>query len=193
MDDDWDAHAATFDDEADHGLRDPSVRAAWTELLLPLMPDPPATIVDLGCGTGSLSLLLAAAGHRVHGLDASGAMLAVARAKSAAAGVPVRLVEGDAGDPPIATGSADVVLCRHVLWALEDRAAVVQRWVRLLRPGGRLLLVEGRWATGAGLSAAECRDLVVPLGRSATIRQLGADSALWGRDVDDERYLLVSG
>jgi SAM-dependent methyltransferase len=193
MDDDWNAHAATFDDEADHGLRDPSVRAAWAELLLPLLPGGPAWVLDLGCGTGSLSVLLAQAGHSVAGLDASGAMLAAARAKSAAAGVPVRLVEGDAGDPPFAPGSADVVLCRHVLWALEDRAAVLERWVRLLRSGGRLLLVEGRWATGAGLSAAECRDLVVPLGRPATIRQLGADSALWGRDVDDERYLLVSG
>ena len=188
----WDTAAATFDDDADHGLRDPAVRAAWSDLLLPLLPAVPATVLDVGCGTGSLTMLLAQAGHRVDGLDSSAAMLAAARAKSAAAGVTVGLVRADAADPPFAPSSVDVVMSRHVLWALEDRADAVRRWTRLLRPGGRLLLVEGRWATGAGLSAAECGDLVSRTGRSATVRQLGADSALWGRAVDDERYLLVS-
>ena len=82
--DDWDRLADRFDDEPDHGLRDPGVRAAWTALLLPLMPDPPARILDLGCGTGSLAVLLAQAGHEVAGIDASTQMLALARAKAAA-------------------------------------------------------------------------------------------------------------
>lgn len=193
MDTYWDTAAATFDEDADHGLRDPAVRSAWGRLLLPLLPEVPASVLDLGCGTGSLAVLLAEAGHHVQGLDASPAMLAAARAKSAAAAVMFGLVEGDAADPPFVAGCADVVLCRHVLWALPDPAAVVGRWSRLLRPGGRLLLVEGRWSTGAGLFAAACRDLVGQHGRSVTVRQLGGDSTLWGRDVDDERYLLVSG
>jgi ubiquinone/menaquinone biosynthesis C-methylase UbiE len=190
MDDDWDAHAATYDDEPDHGLRDPSVRAAWAELLLPLMPEPPATILDLGCGTGSLSLLLAEAGHRVRGLDGSGRMIALARAKTA--GHPVELTRGDAADPPYEPASADVVLCRHVLWALEHRDAVMARWIRLLQPGGRLVLVEGDWSTGAGLSAAECRDLVLRHRATADVRQLAGSAALWGREVEDERYVVVS-
>ena len=89
-------------------------------------------------------------------------------------------------------GSADVVLCRHVLWALDDPAAAVGRWVRLLRPGGRMLLVEGRWSTGGGLSAAVCRDLVLRHRSSADVRLLGGDPALWGGPVDDERYLMSS-
>jgi SAM-dependent methyltransferase len=193
MGEDWDAAAATFDEDADHGLRDPAVRAARAGLVLPLLPAAPASVLDLGCGTGSLAVLLAEAGHRVRGLDASPAMLAAARTKGAAAGMRLDLVLGDAADPPFAPGSADVVVCRHVLWALDDQAAVVQRWARLLRPGGRLLLVEGNWATGAGLPAERCLELVRRHRGQATVRQLGADSALWGRDVDDERYLLVSG
>jgi ubiquinone/menaquinone biosynthesis C-methylase UbiE len=156
------------------------------------MPEPPAAVLDLGCGTGSLSVLLAAAGHEVRGLDSSGEMLALARTKSDAAGLDIEFTQGDAADPPYPSGSADVVLCRHVLWALDDRDAVLARWVRLLRPGGRLVLVEGRWGTGAGLSADECLDLVLRHRPEASVRQVAGHSALWGRDVDDERYVLVS-
>ncbi|SFW49241.1 class I SAM-dependent methyltransferase [Amycolatopsis australiensis] len=186
----WDAEAATFDDQPDHGLNDAAVRAAWAELLLPLMPSA-ATVVDLGCGTGSLALLLAEAGHDVCGIDFSGAMLDVARRKARAAGVRLELRRGDAADPPCADHSCDVVLVRHVLWAMPDPASAVETWVRLLAPGGRLLLVEGRWFTGAGLAASDCRDLVRRHRREADLRML-TDPALWGAEIDDERYLLFS-
>lgn len=53
----WDQHVRTFDDEADHGLRDPA-RAAGSALPLDRLPPAPASVADLGCGTGSLSALL---------------------------------------------------------------------------------------------------------------------------------------
>jgi len=192
MTDPWDASAATFDDEADHGLRDPDVRAAWADLLLPVMPAAPARVLDLGCGTGSLAVLLAQAGHEVTGIDTSAQMLALARAKAAAAGVGVDLAHGDAADPPLRPSSVDVVLCRHVLWSLDDRDAVLANWTRLLRPGGRLVLVEGNWGTGVGLGATECSELVLRHREEADVQHLADDAMLWGGTVDDERYLLVS-
>lgn len=69
----WDEMAATFDAEPDHGLLDRRVRAAWADLLLPLLPAAPARVVDLDCGTGSLTVLLAEAGHEVRGLPRAGA------------------------------------------------------------------------------------------------------------------------
>lgn len=80
----WDREAASFDEAPDHGLRDPATRHAWQQLVLPLIGDPPQMIADLGCGTGSLSVLLAEAGHHVYGVDFSPEMLCIANHKSAA-------------------------------------------------------------------------------------------------------------
>lgn len=185
----WDSQASRFDDEPDHGLRDPEVRACWRDLLLSVLPPAPARVADLGCGTGSIAVLLAGEGYDVHGVDLSGAMVAAARVK--AAGRTARFQQGDAAVPPWEPGSFDVVFARHVLWALPEPEAVVGRWVRLLRPGGRLVLVEGLWYTGGGLSAARCRELVAAHRGAVVVRPLD-DHRLWGRTITDERYLLVS-
>lgn len=187
----WDAQASRFDEAPDHGLRAPETRACWRDLLLSALPPAPARVADLGSGTGSVAVLLAEEGYDVHGLDLSGAMVAAARAKAAEGGGTARFRQGDAAIPPWEPSSFDVVFARHVLWALPDPAAVVGRWTRLLRPGGRLVLVEGLWHTGGGLSAARCRELVAAHRDEVTVRML-TDPLLWGGAVTDERYLLTS-
>lgn len=189
----WDAHAPTFDEEPDHGLRAPAVRSAWASLLASVLPDAPASIIDIGCGTGSLAVLAAELGHQLCGLDASSGMLGVARQKAAEHTVAVSLVRGDASRPPFVPGSFDVVLVRHVLWAVQDPDATLARWIDLLRaPRGRLVLIEGRWATGAGLPAAECTSLVRRQSREVELLRLLDEDVLWGKTITDERYLLLS-
>ena len=191
----WTDEAATFDDAADHGLRDPAVRAAWRDLLLSVLPHAPARIADLGCGTGTLALLLAAEGYAVDGVDFSPEMIRRAREKPVSTSSTnegrVTLAEGDADDPPLQPWAYDVVLCRHVLWVMPDPAATLRRWIGLLAPGGRLVLVEGSWTTGAGLTAARTVELVEATGRGTDLRML-PEAAYWGREIDDERYLVVS-
>jgi ubiquinone/menaquinone biosynthesis C-methylase UbiE len=184
----WDAEAEAFDREPDHGLADPACRAAWRDLLVAALPAPPSRVADLGCGTGTLSLLLAEAGHRVTGVDFSPEMVRRAQQK---AGHAAGFVVGDAADPPMAPASCDVVLCRHVLWALPDPAAALDRWVALLAPGGRLVLVEGRWHTGGGLTADRTVALVEAVGRTAELRPM-PEPVFWGGEIADERYLVVS-
>ena len=185
----WDAQAARFDDEPDHGLHDPLVREAWRSLLRSVLPPSPARAADLGCGTGSLSLLLAEDGYAVDGVDLSPEM--VRRAALKAGTFPgTSFVVGDAADPPLEEAVYDVVLCRHVLWTLPDPAAALARWVQLLTPGGRLVLVEGSWSTGAGLTAAETVALVDGAGLAAELRALD-DPAYWGGPIGDERYVVV--
>ena len=64
--------------------------------------------MDLGCGTGSLAVLLAEAGHRVRGVDSSPAMVELARRKARAAEVDVELAVADAAAPPYGPSSCDV-------------------------------------------------------------------------------------
>lgn len=184
----WDREAQTFDEAADHGLADPECREAWRTLLLEHLPPAPARVADLGCGTGTLALLLAEEGYAVDGVDFSPEMVRRARDK---AGDVARFVEGDAAAPPLEPASYDVVLSRHVLWAMPSPADALQRWTGLLRPGGRLLLVEGSWSTGAGLTAEQTVDLVEGSGRAAHLRRM-PEPVLWGREITDDRYLVVS-
>ncbi|SEG58331.1 NUDIX domain-containing protein [Actinacidiphila yanglinensis] len=186
----WDAAADHFDDEPDHGLRDPRVRSAWETRLRSWLPTSPCDLLDLGCGTGSLAQLAVADGHRVVALDRSERMAGRARAKLA--GTDARVLVADAAHPPVGTGGFDVVLVRHVVWALPDPEAALRRWADLLRPGGRLVLIEGRWGSPpAGISADALAELTAPFGGSTHIEHLAQETALWGRAVSDERYAAV--
>ncbi|MDL5200660.1 class I SAM-dependent methyltransferase [Streptomyces sp. ALI-76-A] len=189
---DWDAQAPSFDDAPDHGLRDPQVRLAWAGRLRGWLPGAAADVLDLGCGTGSLSLLAAEQGHRVTGVDRSPAMVGLARAKLA--GRDAVFLVGDAADPPVGEERFDVVLVRHVLWTLPDPGRALRHWRRLLRPGGRLVLVEGVWGTvdPVGIPAARLTALLAPLGGTVRVDRLSDDARLWGKDVDDERYTVVA-
>ena len=183
----WDHEALTFDDEPDHGLADATTRAAWRELLLGVLPSAPARVADLGCGTGTLTRLLTDEGYTVDGLDFSPEMVRRAREK-----VPeATFVVGDAADPALERAAYDVVLSRHVLWAMPDPVAAFGRWTDLLAPGGHVVLVEGSWHTGAGLTAVEAERIVRTRRDRVEVRHL-PEAVYWGKEIHDERYVLVS-
>lgn len=123
------------------------------------------------------------------GIDFADAMVERARTKAEQAGVPVRFVHGDASRPPLLPGVTDVILVRHLVWALPDPVDAVAHWVTLMAPGGSFVLVEGSWSTGAGLRAEEVVALVEPHCVDVTVEQLD-DPVLWGGDIDDQRYVV---
>jgi len=95
----WDDLASTFDNEPDHGLQDTLIHRTWAEFLKTWLPQTKATILDIGCGTGSLSVLLAGLGHKVTGIDLSPAMVSHAQAKAAAHGLQIEFQIMDAAFP----------------------------------------------------------------------------------------------
>ena len=75
-------------------------------------------------------------------------MLAEARHKAAQQNVPVRFEEADAEQLPFPPRSFDLAISRHLLWTLPHPEAAIDEWIRVLRPGGRLVVVDGQFDPG---------------------------------------------
>ena len=118
--------------------------AAVEEALLALLPEHGiGRLLDIGTGTGRLLEVLAARVDTALGVDASKAMLALARARLARAGLAhcaVRLA--DMYRLPFANGAFDVAVLQMVLHHADDPALVLGEATRVLRPGGRLVVVD---------------------------------------------------
>ena len=122
----WDADAPTYNDSSDHGHGSPAQQAAWNAALHRLLPAPPSRVLDVGAGTGFLSIAVARLGHRVTALDLSSGMLDRLRASATGDGLQVEVVQGGAEAPP--PGPFDAVIERHLLWTLPDPGAALAAW-----------------------------------------------------------------
>jgi len=150
----WDDDAVQYDRSAGHALTDPVEAAAWRTVLARALPAPPAKVLDIGAGTGSLSLLAAELGHEVTALDLSERMLAAARRKAEERGFEIAFVVGPAEEPP--GGPFDAVIERHVVWTLPDPVGALRAW-RAAAPSARLVLFEGSWAGQGAFTAVKDR------------------------------------
>jgi ubiquinone/menaquinone biosynthesis C-methylase UbiE len=162
----WDHDAGHYDRSAGHSLSDPVEAAALRAVLERWLPAPPSRVLDVGAGTGSVSLLAAELGHDVTALDLSEGMLAAARRKSEERGLSISFVVGPAEDPP--AGPFDAVIERHVAWTLLDPVGAMRAW-RAVAPTGRLVLLEGSWAGEGPLVA-------VKDGAAAAIRRVRGEA-----------------
>jgi len=188
----WNHEAASFDNEPDHGLHEPVVLDAWTKLLQTSLPPAPARILDIGCGTGSLSVVLTTLGYSVTAIDLSPAMIIKAQQKAKDVARPVSFYVMDASTITFSKQKFDGIVCRHLLWTLPNLPSVLQHWVDLMAENGRLLLIEGYWHTGGGLHS---EDLVTALPNSLSniaVQDLSDQSDFWGKPVEDERYAVTT-
>jgi arsenite methyltransferase len=106
--------------------------------------------VDIGCGTGLLAVELGRAlgpGGEVLGVDSSARMVESTRRRAAAEAVPVRASLGDATSLPIADGWADFAVATQVLEYVPDVALALREAARVVRPGGRLLVLDTEWSS----------------------------------------------
>lgn len=108
-----------------------------------LLPTRMRAVLDVGTGTGRMLEVLADRADRVVGVDASAAMLAVARANLATAGIAnARLAQDDIYALAAPRDSFDAVVVHQVLHYLDDPGRAIAEAARTLRPGGRMLVVD---------------------------------------------------
>jgi SAM-dependent methyltransferase len=150
----WNRDAATYDVSNEHELQTPTQRAVWASILDRLLPPPPARVLDVGAGTGFLSLPLARLGYSVTGLDLSPGMLEHLVRKARSEGLTIEIVEGAAEEPP--AGPFDVVVERLVLWTIVDPVSALKRW-RAVAPAGRLVSFGGTWSGSRASEAFRTR------------------------------------
>lgn len=114
-------------------------------------PKPSETVVDVACGTGDLAMAFDTAGaKRVVGVDFTHAMLQVARRKaqhgrrdkSDTAKTPIAYADGDAMRLPLADACCDVVSIAFGIRNVAVPATAIHEFARVLRPGGRLCILE---------------------------------------------------
>lgn len=185
----WSARASTFDLSRGHEIFTDEERAAWHALLRRHLGDGggrPA--LDLASGTGVITRLMSEIGYRVTGIDFSEPMLERAKKKSAERSLAARFVIGDAENTREPDASYDVVVTRHLVWTLPDPAAAFADWLRVLKPGGRALILDvdmvRRTARARALAAAAklLRRLAAPA------PQPGVDPAVHDRIVSQVHF-----
>jgi ubiquinone/menaquinone biosynthesis C-methylase UbiE len=121
-----------------HRLSSKREEDAWKALFRDKIGSGDKRVLDVGVGTGFLSIMLAEIGYSVVGVDLSEEMIKNARKKLESRGLKVRLELGDAEDLPFEDESFDAVVNRAVLWTLPDPKKALSEWKRVLRPGGTL-------------------------------------------------------
>jgi len=144
----WDQHAPDYQTFQERRLADPDYSAAWARVWRQALPAETSSVLDIGTGTGHAALTIAALGYRVTGLDIAPTMISLARDNAAKRGLDITFVEGDAVDPAVDGGPFDALVSRYLLWTLPEVDTALTNWKRLLRPGGRLAVVDAPWHAG---------------------------------------------
>jgi ArsR family transcriptional regulator len=132
-------HAGEWDRIRSLQVDDAEVEAA---IVAAVGPEVVADYLDLGTGTGRMLELLAGRYRRGLGVDLSHDMLAAARAQLAERGVTAQLRHGDLHALNLAAGRFDLVTLHQVLHYLDEPGRALREAARVLRPGGRLLVVD---------------------------------------------------
>jgi ubiquinone/menaquinone biosynthesis C-methylase UbiE len=136
----WNERSSTFDLSPGHVIGSIEEREAWKSLFQDKFGAELQKILDVGAGTGFLSLILAEMGYDVVGIDLSEEMMERAKEKAADRGVKLKVEfkVGDAENLPFETDFFDTIVNRAVLWTLPEPKKALGEWKRVLKPGGKL-------------------------------------------------------
>jgi len=181
----WSARAETFDSQPGHEIFSEAERAAWHALIKKHLgmgqvgPEERRKVLDLASGTGVVSHLLDDLGFSVTGMDWAEPMLERARAKAKTRGRSIRFLIGDAESTMEPDATYDAITNRHLVWTLVDPLGAFREWRRVLKPGGRVLIVDGDFVNPSPLAkiTSLIAKLVARLGLAKPTAHHGPTSA----------------
>lgn len=146
----WDRTVQRYAILPGHGFISEEEKEAWKNLLREVIVTEKLNVLDVGCGTGVITLLLAEMGHTVTGIDFSEGMLGKAKERANSLNLIVNFKIGDAENLPFEDEFFDVVINRHLLWTLPDPERAIFEWGRVLKPKGKVMIIDGNWGNCFG-------------------------------------------
>ncbi|WP_243124291.1 class I SAM-dependent methyltransferase [Clostridium sp. AWRP] len=123
-------------------------RAVWLKLIEDnILKGSCLKVLDIGCGPGFFSILMAENGHRVTSIDFSEKMLENAKKNTKKYEVEDRIdfLKMDAQSLTFENESFDLILSRNITWTLENPNQAYKEWLRVLKPGGCFMNFDGNW------------------------------------------------
>jgi len=141
----WSADADSYNKAIKSTLRSISMKKSWQKIFTEVLGNDKLKILDVGTGPGIVALMLAELGHDVTGVDLSEDMLKNALGNREALGVSVDFRKGDAEHLPFEDESFDAVVNRYVLWTVPNPKTAISEWNRVLKPGGKIVIIDGNW------------------------------------------------
>lgn len=138
----WEISAKGYSNIVQDDFHSPG-REIWTDEILSRAPQKgPMEILDVGTGPGVFATILSLAGHHLTGIDISPKMLEQAKANSARYGVSPTYLLMNSQELTFAENSFDMIVSRDVVWIMEHPEEVYASWLRILKPGGRIVVFD---------------------------------------------------
>lgn len=159
------------------------------QLIAKLDVGPSDVVLDFGCGPGFLTVPLAKIASKTIAMDVSPQMLERAASYAWKIGVSVEFVKSDGKETRLGDESVDIILLSHVFHEVDDRPRVLSEFLRIMRPSGRLVVVE-RTRRGSIFSQIFGPPIIDEM---EVIRELERAGFAWAETIPHGRDSIIIG
>ncbi|AKB78913.1 hypothetical protein MSHOH_2430 [Methanosarcina horonobensis HB-1 = JCM 15518] len=142
----WSADAGSYDQVIQKQLSNKKDVKHWQDELCLVLGEEPLNVLDVGCGPGFFTIMLARLKHNVTSVDGAEGMVERVRINIKKEALNAKVYKGDAVllDKE-KENSFDAIVSRDVVWTLYDPEKAFMRWKNLLKPGGKIVIYDGNY------------------------------------------------